>query len=139
MLVVYNHRPWRRPSVGESVRLVVRDARMKAWASWRMSEWTIDRSRGVWAYAFGADCEAAGVTPLPRAGLFEGSIDRLYGPPGVPVWRRNADKYAKLAVMPKTADNVAAAVGDGQFTLDLDMPGHSVRLIQLTPGRTPLP
>ena len=131
-VLLYNHRPRREDTVRENVHLAVQDARMKAGDAWRLSEWMIDRQHGVWAYAFEADCEAAGVKPLPRAGRYEGSPMRLYGEPGREVFRRNADKYARLAAMPMTKENVAVPVGDGGLTLDVEMPGHSVRLLQLS-------
>ncbi len=132
-VLLYNHRQWRQPQVAESVHLVVSDARMKSGGAWRLSEWSIDQTHGVWAYEFEADCAAAGVQPLARAGLYEGSVTRLYGEAGVPVFRRNADKYARLAATPQTRNNDAVTTANGQLTMDLDLPGHSVRLLQLTP------
>jgi xylan 1,4-beta-xylosidase len=131
-VLLYNHRPHRRAKVTEKVHLVIQDPRMTAGDAWRLSEWTIDKDWGVWAYAFKADCEAAGVKPLPKAGLYEGSVERLYGQPGIEVFRRNADRYARLAVVPKTIDNLSVSVGDRQLTLDLELSGPSVRLIRLS-------
>ncbi len=51
----------------------------------------------------------------------------------MPVFRRNADKYARLAATPQTRNNEAVTTANGQLTLDLDLPGHGVRLLQLTP------
>lgn len=130
-VLLYNHRPLRRPKVGEGVRLILRDSRMKSGQLWRLSEWRIDAEHGTWAREFAADCEAAGVKPLPEAGRFEGSIDRLYGPPGTKVFYENREKYARMAALVKTQDDVAVA--DGQCTHDFEMPGHSVRLLKLSP------
>jgi len=131
-VLLYNHRPRREHKVRESVHLVIADPRMKAGDTWRLSEWTIDQQRTAWAYAFEADCEAAGVKPLPKAGLYEGSPLRLYGEPGCEVFRKNADKYARLARLPRTKDDVAVQAADGHLALDVEMSGHSVRLIQLS-------
>jgi len=132
LLIVYNHRAQRRPNVSEKVHLVIRDRRMTAGAAWKMSEWTIDQERASWAYAFEADAKAAGLTMLPGAARYEGNPERLYGRQGWDVFRKNAAKYAELSIVPQTQKNAAVKTGDGQLTLDLDLAGHSVRLIRLS-------
>jgi len=132
--LVYNHRELRRPKVNETVKLVFQDPRMQAEATkWTLSEWQIDAKHASWAYAFEADCEAAGVHPLPTAGRYEGAIQRLYGEPGIPVFFKNRERYARLAAIPKTREAVPVAVSNGQVALDFEMEGHSVRLIRLSP------
>ena len=133
LVLVYNHRAPRRPQVAESVRLVMEDARMKAGATWRLSECAIDETHGTWAYAFEADCLAAGLKQVPTCGLYEGNVKRLYGEAGPELFRKNADKYARLSVAPQTKDNAAVAVSDKRLSLELEMPGHSVRLLRLAP------
>ena len=132
-ILAFNHRPERKTEGNATLRLVVRDPRMRENARWRLTEETVDREHGVWAYAFEADAKAAGLTPLPTAGLYEGSPLRLYGERGPDVFRANIEKYRAMAVAAKTRDELVS-VGKGVFELDLDMPPHSVRLIRLTPG-----
>ncbi len=130
-VLLYNHRARRRPSVPEKVHLVVRDVRMKRNAAWTLSERLVDAEHGTWAYAFAADCRAAGVKPLTQAGRYEGSVALLYGAPGVDVFRKNKEKYLRLSQVDETSETVR--VGSGRFERDIDMTGHSVRLIRLTP------
>jgi xylan 1,4-beta-xylosidase len=130
-VLLYNHRARRRPSVPEQVHLVVRDSRMKRGASWRLSESRVDAEHATWAYAFAADCRAAGVKPLPQAGRYEGGVSLLYGKPGEEVFRKNKEKYARLAQVAETAEPVSVA--SGRFERDIEMAGHSVRLLCLTP------
>ncbi|MBN2582369.1 MAG: hypothetical protein JXL80_04825 [Planctomycetes bacterium] len=134
-VLLYNHRPERDASVPETVRLVVEDSRMAAGTDWRVSEWLVDREHSVWAYAFEADCAAAGLEPLPKAGLYEGSVERLYGEPGIKVFRDNAAKYEKLSQVLHAADRRPTPVADGRLTMDIEMAGHSVRLLELAPPR----
>ena len=131
--LVYNHRPLRRPKVNEGVHLVLRDSRMKAGAAWKLTQWQIDAEHAAWAQAFAADCQDAGVAPLPQAGRFEGSVGRLYGPAGERVFRKHREKYARLATLPKTQDGVAITAADGACVLDFEMPGHSIRLLRFSP------
>jgi xylan 1,4-beta-xylosidase len=130
-VLLYNHRARRRPSVPEKVRLVVRDARMKRGVAWQLSESLVDAEHAAWAYAFAADCRAAGVKPLPQAGRYEGSVSLSYGAPGVEVFSKNREAYARLAQVTETAGQVT--VGSGRFEREIEMAGHSVRLLRLTP------
>lgn len=131
--LVYNHRPLRKPKVREGVRLVFEDPRMTRGAAWRVTEWAIDADHATWARAFVVDCEAAGIKPSPTAGLYEGAVGYTFGKPGEALFRKNIAKYSKLAATPKTRDGEAVAAEAGRCTFDLDMPGHSVRLIRMSP------
>ena len=135
LLIVYNHRAQRRPQVNEAAHLVIRDRRMVPAAAWRMTEWTVDQERASWAYAFEADCQAAGLAMVKGAGLYEGNPGKLYGEAGLGVFKKNAEQYRARSVVPVTQDNVPVTVGDGAMTLDLDLAGHSVRLIRLSPPK----
>ncbi|HOI56485.1 MAG TPA: hypothetical protein PLP01_14650 [Phycisphaerae bacterium] len=132
-VLVYHHRPGRAAGPAETVRLEVRDARMTDGALWRLSRRLVDRGHGVWAYAFEADATAAGLTPLRGAGLYEGAVLRLYGEAGVPVFRANAAKYHALSQPLVEADNQPVPVADGRWTVTLEMPCHSARLLRLSP------
>ncbi len=131
-ILLYNHRARRRPSVPERVRLTVRDRRMSPEHAWTLAERRVDAAHGTWAYAFAADCRAAGVKPLTQAGRYEGGVSLLYGPPGVAVFRKNKEKYQHLARVDETTETVR--VGAGRFDRDVEMAGHSVRLLRLTPS-----
>lgn len=130
-VLLYNHRARRHPSVPEKVHLVVRDARMKRAAAWALAENLVDAEHATWAYAFAADCRATGVKPLPQAGRYEGGVSLQYGKPGEDVFRKNKEKYARLAQVAETAETVSVA--RGRFERDLEMAGHSVRLLKLSP------
>jgi len=71
------------------------------------------------------------VKPLPQAGRYEGGVSLLYGKPGVDVFRKNREKYARLSQPAETSE--AVQVGAGRFGRDIEMAGHSVRLIKLSP------
>lgn len=132
-VLVYNHRPLRKPKVPETVRLRIGDPRMKADASWRITEWLIDAEHGVWGRAFDADFEAAGHRRLPTGGRYEGALGFTYGHEGASLFRKNLAKYAKLAEVPKIRDNEPIAVAEGLCALKWEMPGHSVRMVRLEP------
>jgi len=132
-ILLFNHRPMRRPNVPEQVHLTIWDARMAANAAWTVSEWLIDENHGVFAYELYRDCEAAGLKPLPKSALFGGSIQRRFGPDvGKLLWQQRS-KYLALAKPAHPRDAEALTVGNGAITIDVAMPGHSVRLLKLSP------
>ncbi|MDA3925674.1 MAG: hypothetical protein PF904_13325 [Kiritimatiellae bacterium] len=130
-VLVYNHRAERRRKVPEKVHLVIRDLRMQSGTEWVCVKSRIDAKHTTWAYAFDADCRAAGVELLPSAGRYEGNTRLLYGEPGVKVFFKNREKYRKLSVLTELKERVS--VGAGSYKTDFDMEGHSVRLLRLTP------
>lgn len=132
--LIYNHRPLRRPKVSERVHLTLADPRMKQGDRWRITESAIDADHATWASAFVADCEAAGIRPTPTAGLYEGAIGYTFGKAGEALFRKNVGRYSKLAAVPKVRDGDPIAVETGRCVIDLTLPGHSVRLIRLSPN-----
>ncbi|MBN2582342.1 MAG: hypothetical protein JXL80_04690 [Planctomycetes bacterium] len=133
-LLAYNHGTDREPKVGRSLGITIGGAGLAAGATFGRTEWTIDEHHGVWARAFEADCRAAGVEPLPEAGRYESNARLLYGEQGEQVFASNRDRYAALAILPVTRDDVLTASDGGRIVVDLEMPGHSVRLIRLSPA-----
>lgn len=131
--LLYNHRALRRPKVNERVHLVVEDPRMKEGDSWRVTESLIDADHASWARAFEADCEAAGIKRVPTGGRFEGAVTFTYGEAGAALFRKNVARYTKLAAVPKIRDREPIRVETGRLSVEYDMPGHSVRLVRLSP------
>jgi xylan 1,4-beta-xylosidase len=132
-LLAYNHATDREAKLPRCLSIAVAGAGLAAGATLRRTEWSIDEQHGVWARALEADCRAEGIEPLPEAGRYESQPRLLYGEPGEAIFARNRDRYAAMAVLPVTRDDTLAATPDGAVALDLDMPGHSVRLVRLSP------
>ncbi|MCX7014122.1 MAG: hypothetical protein NTW86_16500, partial [Candidatus Sumerlaeota bacterium] len=133
--LVYAHRTNRTPKTTENVTLRLRDPRMKKGERWRITENVIDESHGVFLHALYADLEAAGVKPLPNAPLYGGDILKTFGPAQDAVTKANWKKYQEMAKPGVLRDNEPLEVGDGEAELKLEMPTHSVRVIELTPGK----
>ncbi len=137
LMLVFNHRPLRHARVPETVQLELVDPAMQAGDRWLLSEWTIDAERTVWARAFEADAREAGLERRPRAGAYEGNPARLYGEAGEALFFENIDRYRALAKLPQTKERLELIVEDGRAQIELEMPAHSVRLLELTPGGRP--
>ncbi len=133
LVLLYHHRPPRDDGPDEIVHLEILDPRITRGDAWRLCEWTLDAQRTGWARAFRADAEAAGLQPLATAAAFEGSPGRCYGPAGIDLFHQNIERYRKLARLVQTRRDEPLTAADGQLRLTLHLPGHSVRLLELTP------
>jgi xylan 1,4-beta-xylosidase len=133
MALVYNHRPPREPEVPETVTLTLHDARMRAGDTWAVSEVLVDREHGVFVRRFYDDCEAAGIETLPGAALFDGHFAKRFGSEGVRSLRRNSEDYRDLARPLQVRTDAPVVADDGKVVLHLDMPGHSVRFLEVRP------
>jgi xylan 1,4-beta-xylosidase len=133
-LLAYNHASDREPKVPRHMRIALNGTGLPAGTMVRRTEWSIDEYHGVWARAFEADCRAAGIEPLAQAGRYEGSPWHLYGEAGERVFAAHRECYAALATLPVTREDALVAGPNGDIALDLDIPGHGVRLIRLTPA-----
>ncbi|MEX0885070.1 MAG: hypothetical protein WD009_01405, partial [Phycisphaeraceae bacterium] len=134
-VLIYHHRPQRHAGGVETIDLEIAHPDMADGGSWRLSEWTVDAERTVWVHAFSADAEAAGLERLENAGNHEASPRRLYGDEATALFQANIERYQELAELPRTRSDVEVAVEDGRIRMELAMPAHSVRLLELTPGR----
>ncbi|NUP99993.1 MAG: hypothetical protein HUU35_09075 [Armatimonadetes bacterium] len=131
-LLVYNHRPLRRPKVTEQIALTIRDPQLLTGQRWRLTTTPLDAAHGVWAYAYEADCQAAGLRPEPTAGRYEGSLRLVYGQPGVELFFRNIERYRALGELRGETQEVAITT-PGELTLEFALPGHGIRWLTLTP------
>ncbi|HUT59843.1 MAG TPA: hypothetical protein VNA25_18515 [Phycisphaerae bacterium] len=58
---------------------------------------------------------------------------RYHGPQGQRIFLKNIARYRKLAELPQTKRNAPLAVADGQAVIEMTLPGHSVRFLELSP------
>ena len=131
-VLLYSHHPLRAPKGGNTLALTIRGARIAKGPTWSLNEWTIDRDHGVWAHRMYRDCAEAGLKPLPKSPLYGGQPYRRFGEAWRGLFARNRAAYAKLAVFPQTAKDKPVPSRDGSIALTFDMPGHGVRLVELS-------
>ncbi len=132
-VLAYNHHPERNRAGRAALAVRIRGTQIEGTGTWRMNKWSIDRDHGVWAHEMYRDCARAGLSPLPGSPLYGGQPRRRFGEGWRDVLARNKAKYVKLAVLPQTARDASVAAREGTLLLDLDMPDHSVKLIELAP------
>jgi xylan 1,4-beta-xylosidase len=134
-LLLYNHRPWRTPSISEQIDLMLKSKRFRTGDEWTVSEWAIDRDHGVFVHQLYADCREAGLEPLPESPVYGGNPALRFGRGVQSVIARNRAKYIQLGQPGTLRERQPLRVTDGTATLSIDMPGHSVRLLVITPRR----
>jgi xylan 1,4-beta-xylosidase len=132
-VLLYNHNAARAPGPAQNVRLEIAGTQFRAGQAWRLSEWSIDANRTVWAYANYADAQAAGLPALPLAGLYEGSPRRFFGRLGPALFQKNIEKYRKLSELPQTRRDEPVTSADGRLTVEVVLPAHSVRFLEFRP------
>ena len=98
-----------------------------------MTQWPVDAEHGVFVHALYADCEKAGLQPLPNAPIYGCNFRARFGAGVSQVLEANREKYDRLAQLVPSLKDEPVEVGDGLLELPLSLPGHSVRLIELTP------
>ncbi len=131
-ILLYNHRPWRTPSIPEEIDLTLKADSLKD-REWTVSQWGIDQDRGVYAHQLYADCEEAGLEPLPDSPIYGGNVALRFGRPVHKVLAENREKYAELAPPVVMREQESLAVSDGSAKLTIEMPGHSVRFLVISP------
>jgi xylan 1,4-beta-xylosidase len=132
-ILVYHHRPLRNAFADQQVALQVCDDRMVAGDTWQLDQWLIDRDHGVWADRYYADCERAGISPLPDSPLLGGNVALRFGQPGLDLFRANRGTYEELAEPVQTIVARSLTVDAGKAALDFTLHGHAVTLIRLKP------
>ena len=134
-ILLYNHRPWRAPSIPEEIDLTVKLGPSEAGKGWEVSEWGIDRDHGVFVYQLYEDCRAAGVEPLPDSPIYGGNLPLRFGTAVRKVWAQNRKHYEELALPVELRQDEPLEVAGGMVKMSLRMPGHSVRFLVISPGQ----
>jgi xylan 1,4-beta-xylosidase len=131
-ILLYNHRPWRSPSIPEQIDLTLKAESLKTMDEWTVSEWAIDKDHGVFAHQFYADCEEAGLEPLPDSPVYGGNPALRFGPAVHKVLAQNRSNYAKLVLPAALREKEPLTVSSGEANLTIHMPGHSVRFLVIS-------
>ena len=132
-VLVFNHHDQRHHDPVETVHLEICDPLFADSETCSLKEWTIDKDHAKWIHAFIEDAAKAGYSPIPKSGMFEGSPYRLLGEDGFALFDSKIERYRELSQLPQTCHEKALPLRNGRLQIDLKMPSHSVRLIELVP------
>jgi xylan 1,4-beta-xylosidase len=132
-ILLYNHHTARIPKVSNTISFKVEGSEITENKKWSMNEWSIDRDHGVWVYEMYEDLVKAGIEPEPGSPIYDGSLRERFGSNWKGVFDENRAKYEKMAEFPLTTKEKPVLLREGAINMKYQMPGHSVRLIELTP------
>jgi xylan 1,4-beta-xylosidase len=131
-LFLYNHTPQRGHDEIKPFSVEIQGDIVSKDREWVMNQWSIDHDHGVWVHEFNKDCKDAGLKPKAGRPRFDRVISTQFETGWNDVYQKNLDKYLKLAVLPKTAEEIQVESVEGRIELSVRMPGNSVKLIELT-------
>lgn len=133
-VVLYNHRPYRSPSVPEHIDLTIRIQDPHDAKQWTLSQWGIDRDHGVFVHQLYADCQYSGIEPLPDSPIYGGNLTLRFGPSVRQIVRQNQARYTAMASPAAITSRQPLEVTGGVAKIAVPMPGHSVRLLVISPN-----
>ncbi|TWT79441.1 Beta-xylosidase [Planctomycetes bacterium CA13] len=130
-ILLYNHRPQRDANIPEQIDLTLKSQQLDNDDQWTISEWAIDKEHGVFMHKLYEDCQRAGLEPLPKSPIFGGQPSRRFGPAVFKLLAENRKLYNQLAQPSRLQDEQSLTIVDGMATMNISMPGHSVRFLKI--------
>ncbi|MHC4442198.1 MAG: GH39 family glycosyl hydrolase [Planctomycetota bacterium] len=134
ILLVYHHRRFRYPKAPEHITLRIHDKRMTVNQPWTITERRVDANHSIFMHEFINDCQQAGLKPVPDKPIFAGQCS-AFGREGMKLFHKNREKYQALAELQQIRSNDPIKVGDSGAVLELNMPAHSVSLLEIESAR----
>ena len=131
-LLVYNHNPSRTSTSTRTLFPQIEGEQITRTSKWRMNEWTIDKTHGIFMHELYKDAKAAGV-PIINVRIYGNRPSDYFGDGWKDVLNANLSKYEMMAVLPQTVTDSIVETRDGYLTLKVDLTAHSVKLIELIP------
>ncbi|MFC2109698.1 hypothetical protein ACFLSU_03910 [Bacteroidota bacterium] len=134
-LLAYNHNTTRNSNASRVMYPVIEGGEVTSASKWKMNEWTIDKTHGIFMNELYKDVRAAGVAnkTTNSARIYGSRLDDYFEAGWKNVFDVNKSKYQTLAKLPKTINNSLIEVRDDKITLKVELEPHSVKLIELIP------
>ncbi|WP_139956555.1 GH39 family glycosyl hydrolase [Flavicella sediminum] len=134
-ILAYNHNTTRSSTASKVMYPVIEGGEVSSTSTWKMNEWTIDKTHGVFMNELYKDVRAAGVAnkTTSSARIYGNRPDDYFEDGWNSVFDANKTKYENLAKLPKTIDGTLIEVRDTKITLKVELEPHSVKLIELIP------
>lgn len=131
-LLIYRHEKERDDGVAQPVQIIL-SGRQRAGRPWRVKKaGLIDRDHSNYIRQFCSDANAAGIQPLPDMGIYQVHIGRQFGDDGEKFFQEHREKYETLSrLAPLNPLPPLSKIEKNEFTLNLNLAGHSVVYIRL--------
>lgn len=133
-LLVYNHNTQRNSAVSRTVYPKLEGGQVAGTTSWKMNEWTVDKTHGVFMHELYKDCNVAGVGKISNGRIYGNRPSDYFQDGWKDVLNTNLSKYEEMAAIPQTVtDSLVSKGEDGSLMLEVALAPHSVKLIELSP------
>ncbi|TXG39520.1 hypothetical protein FUA22_06520 [Seonamhaeicola maritimus] len=132
-LLVYNHNTTRNSTSNRTLYPQLEGGLITGETSWKMNEWTIDKTHSIMLHELYKDVRAAGVTEKTNGRIYGNRPSDRFEDGWKTVLSTNLSKYEDMAKLSKTVTNATVQKKDGKLTIKVDLEPHSVKLIELIP------
>ena len=132
-VLIYNHNTTRNSTNGRVVYPIIEGGQVSGPESWKMNEWTVDKTHGIFMHQLYEDIRAAGVAEDLDGRIYGNRPSDRFEDEWKTVLNSNLSQYEDLAELPKTVSNAIVQKNDGKLTLEVNLEPHSVKLIELIP------
>lgn len=130
-VLVYNHNTTRNSTNSRVIYPIIEGGQISGTNSWKMNEWTIDKSHGIFMHQLYEDLRAAGVAEDLDGRIYGNRPSDRFGDDWTTVLNANLWQYETLAELPQTISDSIVQKIDGKLGLKVDLAPHSVKLIEL--------
>lgn len=132
-VLLYNHNTTRNSTNSRVVYPIIEGGQVNGTDSWKMNEWTIDKTHGIFMHQLYDDLRAAGVGEMTNGRIYGNRPSDRFADGWQTVLNANLSQYDNLAELPKTVSNSIVQKNEGKLTLEVNLEPHSVKLIELIP------
>lgn len=132
-LLVYNHNTSRNGGSTKTVYPQIEGGLISGSTKWKMNEWTIDKTHGIFMHELYKDCTDAGVATKSNGRKYGNRPSDYFEDGWKDVLNSNLAKYESKAKLPQTIKDSIIEKKDSKITLKVNLERHSVKLIELIP------
>lgn len=132
-LLVYNHNTTRNSTFKRTYYPSLEGGEISAHTTWKMNEWTVDKTHGVFINELYKDIRNAGVGEKTNGRIYGNRPSDRFENGWTDVLNSNLAKYEALAQLPKTITDTIVEKKNNKLTIEVNLEPHSVKLIELIP------
>ncbi|SFD27620.1 GH39 family glycosyl hydrolase [Algibacter pectinivorans] len=132
-LLVYNHNTSRSTSGKRTLYPELNGGQISGGNSWKMNEWTVDKTHSVFMHELYKDVRAAGVSEKNNGRIYGNRPSDRFEDGWKDVLNANLTKYESMAELAQTITDSIVQKTEDKLTLKVDLESHSVKLIELIP------
>ncbi len=132
-LLVYNHNTTRNSTFKRTLYPRLEGGEISENNTWKMNEWTVDKTHGIMMHELYKDVREAGVGEKTNGRIYGNRPSDRFEDGWKDVLNSNLAKYKTMAELPQTITDSIIEKKDGKLSLAIKLEPHSVKLLELIP------